>query len=108
MPTDLFDTRFVDCYVVWGCTGEYSDRREWSIAVFLLESDAKELVRRMDAKVEELGLNLMSYEDDEDDKRLKQFNDHFGFEVVSDIQYTGVRFGYSKTIFGGVDNVDLR
>ena len=100
MPTDLFATRFVDCWIVFGRTGEYSDRREWPIAVFMLEETAKELVKQLDAKALELNLSLKSY-DDTDRAKLKAFNDFFGFTVVEAIDYTGVSFWYGKAIYGG-------
>jgi hypothetical protein len=101
LSTDLFKTRFVDCWVVYGSTGEYSDRSEWAIAVFLDEAKARELVAEMDVKRDEIGIDIQDDYGDRDAAKLKRFNDHFGFEVVSHIQYTGVSFHMGKTIFGG-------
>jgi antirestriction protein len=101
LSTDLFKTRFVDCWVVTGSTGEYSDRREWNIAVFLTEAKAQDLVAELSEKAREFGLADRSNEYDTEEVRLEQFNKHFGFTVCDSVDYTGVSFYMGKTIFGG-------
>jgi hypothetical protein len=100
MTTDLFETRFVDCFVVNGSTGEYSDRREWPIVVFLSEAHAIDAVAKMDAYALELGLNLKNY-DGTDQAKVDAFNKRFGPSALRDVDYTGVSFYYEKAIFGG-------
>ena len=56
-------------YIVFGSTGEYSDHREWPVAAFLDESEAKEHVRRASLIAEALY------------KERKESNPGFSYEM---------------------------
>jgi len=44
-------------YVVYGTTGEYSDRDEWPVKAFLAEVAAENFANELDNKATELGLH---------------------------------------------------
>jgi hypothetical protein len=103
MPTDLFETRFVDCWVVKGSAGEYSDRNEWCIAVFLSEESARALITKLDLAM--LKHKRDPYNDDYYDYRAQfvtEVNKEVGCVALHD-NYNAdeSRFFVSKTIFGG-------
>jgi len=50
-------TEITKAWVVQGTTGEYSDRREWIVCVFLSEAEAKDYLAQLEAWACGLGIH---------------------------------------------------
>ena len=98
----------ITVFVVFGSTGEYSDRSEWPIVAVQSEERAKSLVTQLDAKARELGISASQY------KYLKNTTARYGADfdaakeamdavlsgaIVDAVDYTGVRFYYTDVPF---------
>ena len=79
-------------YIVFGTTGEYSDRTEWPVRAFLSENEAAQLVAALDERVriermDGSGFGPGYYERlDEVTERMKDVDPNFQTD------YTGTRY----------------
>ena len=76
-------------YLVFGKTGEWSDRREWVVCAFLDEKKAKERVVLAGRRANELFVKYKdAYWNEMDEKN--EYDDRF------DMDYTGTTYHYAE------------
>ena len=93
----------VTIWIVEGVTGEYSDHRDWLVASYLSEDDAKEHVAQATARASEIQLHPNypghHYGEEED----AELNNEWDSDMV--IDYTGTRYRcYSVGLFLSTDD----
>lgn len=59
----ILETPMANIYVVFGTSGEYSDKREWGVAAFILESEAQEYKSVLNKWIEDNKVDYVDYED---------------------------------------------
>lgn len=75
-------------WIVMGSTGEYSDRTEWTVDAWRSEKEAQDRVTFLEEKMQELGLTVATYSDDQE-AAIKVMRAH---EPQFDLDYTGTRY----------------
>lgn len=58
----ILETPMANIYVVYGTSGEYSDKREWGVAAFILESEAQEYKYMLNKWVEDNNINTIDWD----------------------------------------------
>lgn len=81
----------MEIYVVFGTTGEYSDRTEWMVAAYPNEEDAKRHVVAASEYAPNEKLAFREYLDG----RNRKFNNKY--DPYMYVDYTGVMYYYKKT-----------
>lgn len=86
-------------YIVFGSTGEYSDRREWAVRGFSDENRAEELVKALDVWLRENRFH-------EDDDPLAGYQERYhpppnALDPAFQCDYTGTRYYIVEVPFGG-------
>lgn len=86
----------MNIHVVFGSTGEYSDRTEWPVVAYTQELDAQSHVAAATAKAREIEAAIQSYhgEDWDYEKNLCKTNQ---FDPQMQMDYTGTHY-YMVTV----------
>lgn len=81
-------------YVVFGCTGEYSDRSEWCVKAFRNEERAKDLVNNLNTSARILFQKIENGEVDKWDSHYN-YGDHIPEDPRGYMDYTGTTYYYA-------------
>lgn len=76
-------------YVVFGTTGEYSDRSEWPVRAFRTEAQAQELIEKASAAAREV---FLKYESGELHRWDIDDGDFNPYDSKMQIDYTGTTY----------------
>lgn len=79
-------------YVIQGSTGEYSDRREWNVAVVDSEEAAKSYVLALQKQYQEMPQAWLEDRWDFED----QMKEHMTLDPQFAIDYTGTNWWYAE------------
>jgi hypothetical protein len=80
-------------FVVIGSAGEYSDRREWTVAVVGTRSDGEQYIAAIDRQMQNMPQEWREYSWEHEDK----IKDHMTLDPDYQSDYTGTRYYLSAT-----------
>ena len=83
-------------WIVFGTTGEYSDRTEWPVDAWTTKEESIDRVKFLTNKIQELGIRGSLYRFDDDDmiklEKMREFDPSFKSD------YTGTTYFFYKTV----------
>lgn len=83
-------------FVVYGSTGEWSDKRTWSVCAFCAENKAMEMVDALTRRLNTFGIAPKTYSIDYADNLKKHMN---SLDKYFDHDYNGTRYWYEPVDF---------
>lgn len=81
-------------YLVYGSTGEYSDRSEWVVAAYVEEDAARQHAELANGQLREAGVHSDDRRADHDVR--EEFVGKFYLDTECRIDYTGTSYGVQK------------
>ena len=84
-------------YIVFGKTGEYSDRTEWPVVAYTQEIDAQSHVAAATAKAREIKAAIDTYDDDDYDGYAEEMCKTNQFDSRMQYSYTGASYHIEET-----------